>query len=157
MRFVLLASLLSAGWIMPVSAQMSDADAQRAGRSVLDAWNRTAIAKDVPGHAALYAEDVIEVSPFGIISGRPALTKSLQEQFKTYTVNPSTLEHVVMLGPNVMLRSGTWSGTAAMPNGPMPMRGYWSDVDVREGDGWQIRQESWNIAQPPPAPQQAEK
>lgn len=154
LRYALLACVLSAGWILPASAQMSDADALRAGRSVLDAWNRTAIAKDVSGHAALYAEDVVQVTPFGIIAGRPALIKNLQEGVTTYTANPSTLERVVMLGPSVMLRFGTWSGTTVMPNGSVPVRGYWSDVDVRDGDGWQIRQESWNVT-PPPPPQQA--
>ena len=134
---------------MPASAQMSDADAQRAGQSVLDAWNRTMIAKDVPGHAALYADNVIQVTPFGIIVGRPALAKATEELVKTYTANLSTLEHVVMLGPNVMLRSGTWNGTLTLTNGSMPVRGYWSDVDVRDGDGWQIREESSSITPPP--------
>lgn len=149
MRFALLASVLSVGWLMPASAQMSDADAQRAGQSVLDAWNRTMIAKDVPGHAALYADNVIQVTPFGIIVGRPALAKATEELVKTYTANLSTLEHVVMLGPNVMLRSGTWNGTLTLTNGSMPVRGYWSDVDVRDGDGWQIREESSSITPPP--------
>ncbi len=156
MRYALLALILNAAWMVPASAQTSDADAQRAGQSVLDAWNRTALAKDVTAHAALYAEDVIQVTPFGIISGKVALTNSLQGQYKTFTANPSTLEHVVMLGPNVMLRSGTWSGTLGTANGPMPMRGYWSDVDIHKGEGWQIRQENWSIT-PPPLPQQAEK
>jgi ketosteroid isomerase-like protein len=156
MRFALLASVLSVGWLMPASAQMSDADAQRAGQSVLDAWNRTMIAKDVPGHAALYADNVIQVTPFGIIVGRPALAKAMEELVKTYTANLSTLEHVVMLGPNVMLRSGAWNGTLTLTNGSMPVRGYWSDVDVRDGDDWQIREESSSIT-PPPLPQQAQK
>lgn len=148
MRSVVLATAIGAGWILPAWAQTSDADMQRAGRGVLDAWNRTMIAKDAQGHAALYAADVIQVTPFGIISGRPALTKSLEEGFKTFTANPSTLEHVAMLEPNVMLRSGTWSGTLVTPSGPVPMHGYWSDVDKRAGDGWQIQQESWSLTPP---------
>ena len=107
------------------------------------------IAKDVPGHAALYADNVIQVTPFGIIVGRPALAKATEELVKTYTANLSTLEHVVILGPNVMLRSGTWNGTLTLTNGSMPVRGYWSDVDVRDGDGWQIREESSSITPPP--------
>ena len=151
MRFILLACILFAGWIPPASAQTTDADARKAGQSVLDAWNRTMVAKDVLGHAALYTDNVIQITPFGIISGKPAFTKNMEEGFKSYTANPSTLEHVVMLGPNIMLRSGTWSGTLATQNGPMLGRGYWSDVDVRNGDGWQIQQESWSIT-PPPQP-----
>jgi Domain of unknown function (DUF4440) len=156
MRFALLASVLSAGWMLPALAQTPDADVQRAGQSVLDAWNRTMLAKNIPGHVALFAEDVIQVTPFGIVAGKPALTKSLEEQGRTYTPNPSTLKQVVMLGQNVMLRSGTWSGTLVLVTGSVPVGGYWSDVDVRDGDSWQIRQESWSIT-PPPQPQQTQK
>ena len=149
MRSVVFAAIIGIGWILPAWAQTSDADAQRAGQSVLDAWNRTRIAKDAQGHAALYAADVVQVTPFGIISGKPAFAKNLDEVLKTFTTNPSTLEHVAMLGPDVMLRSGTWSGTLATPSGPVPMHGYWSDVDKRAGDGWQIQHESWSLTPPP--------
>ncbi len=151
MRLVLFATVVGVGWILPAIAQTSDVDAQRAGQSILDAWNRTMIAKDAQGHAALYAADVIQVTPFGIISGKPAFTKSLEEGFKAFTANPSTLEHVAMLGPNVMLRSGTWNGTFVTPNGSIPGHGYWSDADVRADDGWQIQQESWSLT-PQPQP-----
>lgn len=148
MRLVVFATVLGAGGMLPAFAQTPDVDAQRAGQSVLDAWNRTMIAKDAQGHAALYAADAVQVTPFGIISSKPALTKSLEEGFKTFTANPSTLEHVVMLEPNVMLRSGTWSGTLVTPSGSVPMHGYWSDVDKRAGVGWQIQQESWSLTPP---------
>ncbi len=62
---------------------------------MLDAWNRTMIAKDIPAHTELYTEDAMQVTPFGIISGRAAITKSLEGCRKVYTVNPSTLTNVV--------------------------------------------------------------
>jgi uncharacterized protein (TIGR02246 family) len=156
-QLVVLASALALGWVVPAIAQTaSEADAQSAGESVLAAWNRTALAKDAAAHAALYTEDAIQVTPFGLVSGRPAIEKNLEAAFKNWTPNPSTLETVSMLAPNVMVRAGTWNATVTMPTGPTPVHGYWSDVDVRDGEGWKIRQETWNLV-PPPPPGQAPK
>jgi hypothetical protein len=30
-------------------------------------------------------------------------------------------------------------------------KGYWSAIDIREGDGWKIRMLTWNMTPPPPA------
>ena len=53
-----------------------------------------------------------------------------------------------MIGNGVMLRAGTWSGTYNGPNGPVHLKAYWSDTDVRDGNTWKIRQETYNVTPP---------
>lgn len=145
---VALALILGA---LPAAAQqVSEQDAQQAGQSILDAWNKTSQQRDAAGQAALFTEDATRVSPQGIISGRAAIESLTAESFKTYTPDSSTLERVVMIGNGVMLRTGSWSGTYNSPSGPLHMKGYWSDTDVRDGNTWKIRQLTYNSTPPPP-------
>jgi hypothetical protein len=55
-----------------------------------------------------------------------------------------------MIGDAMRLRTGTWEGVMQSPNGPMPVRGYWSTTDVRSGNAWLIRMEAFNVTMPPP-------
>ena len=42
-----------------------------------------------------------------------------------------------MLGPDNLTRSGEWSETGKGKNGEdVSIKGYWSEIDTREGDGW---------------------
>jgi hypothetical protein len=88
------------------------------------------------------------VTPHGLISGRASIESDAAEGFKVYTSDPSTLEQVKMIGNGVMLMAGTWSGTYNGPNGPVHLKGYWSDTDVRDGNTWKIRQETYNVTPP---------
>jgi len=135
----------------PAAAQqVSEQDAWQAGQGVLDAWNKTSQQKDAAGHAALFTEDAIRITPRGIISGRAAIESQAAEALKACTTDPSTLERVLMIGNGVMLRAGSWSATCNSPNGPLHLKGYWSDTDVRDGNTWKIRQETYNSTPPPP-------
>jgi uncharacterized protein (TIGR02246 family) len=148
-RFLAIVPVLAMGLAVSVAAQqVSEQDAQQAGQSVLDAWNKTYQQKDAAGHAALFTEDAIRVTPHGLISGRASIENDAAEGFKVYTSDPSTLEQVKMIGNGVMLRAGTWSGTYNGPNGPVHVKGYWSDTDVRDGNTWKIRQETYNVTPP---------
>src|ERR1700722_6108139 len=112
-RFLAIVPVLAMGLAVSGSAQqVSEQDAQQAGQSVLDAWNKTYQQKDAAGHAALFTEDAIRVTPHGLISGRASIESDAAEGFKVYTPDPSTLEQVKMVGNGVMLRAGTWSGTS---------------------------------------------
>jgi uncharacterized protein (TIGR02246 family) len=145
-RFLAIVPVLAMGIAVSAAAQqVSELDAQQAGQSVLDAWNKTYQQKDAAGHAALFTEDAIRVTPQGLMSGRAAIERAAAEAFKDYTPDPSTLEQVNMIGNGVMLRAGTWSGTYHGPNGPVHLKGYWSDTDVRDGNTWRIRQETFNV------------
>ncbi len=152
MRLFMIATALAAvGLAASATAQqVSEQDARKAGQSVLDAWNKAALQKDAVANAALFTEDAVRVTPNGLISGRAAIERRAVEDFKAYTPDPSKLEKVTMIGSAVMLRAGTWSGTYNSPHGPMHLKGYWSDTDVRDGDTWKIHQETYNVTPPPP-------
>ena len=150
-RFLMIVPALAISLAAPASAQqVSEQDARQAGQSVLDAWNKTAQQKDAAAHAALFTEDAVQVTPQGLVSGRAAIEGRAAEDFKSLRFDPSKLEQAKMIGTEVMLRAGTWSGTYNGPDGPVHLKGYWSDVDVRDGNTWKIRQETYNVTPPPP-------
>ena len=130
--------------------QASDQDARQLGQSFVDAWNKTMLQKDAAAHAALYAEDAVQVTPQGLVSGRAAIERGTAEAFKVFTFDPSKLEKLKMIGNGVVLRAGTWSGTYNGPHGPVRQAGYWSDTVVRDGDSWKIQQETYNVTPPTP-------
>ena len=144
MRFLAIVPLVGLA-VSAAAQQVSEQDAQQAGQSVLDAWDKTFQQKDAAGHAAIFTEDAIRVTPHGLISGRASIESDAAEGFKDYTPDPSTLERVKLIGNGVMLRAGTWSGTFHGPNGPVHLKGYLSDTDVRDGNTWKIRQETYNV------------
>jgi len=150
-RFLMIVPALMVGLAASSGAQqVSEQDARQAGQSILDAWNKTAQQKDAAAHAALFTEDAVQVTPRGLISGRAAIESHAAEDFKSFTADPSKLEQAKMIGSEVMLRAGTWSGTYNGPHGPVYLKGYWSDTDVRDGSTWKIRQETYNVTPPPP-------
>jgi hypothetical protein len=83
--------------------------------------------------------------------GREAIEKQGADGFKDYTADPSTLVQVTVIGTEVMLRTGDWSGTWHSPNGPVQVKGHWTTTDVRDGGTWRIRMEAYNVT-PPPSP-----
>ena len=46
--------------------------------------------------------------------------------------------------------NGEWSNTTKGQNGgPMQPKGYWANIQVREGDDWKIRLDIFNVTPPP--------
>jgi hypothetical protein len=37
---------------------------------------------------------------------------------------------------------------------PIPLKGYWAAIYVREGDDWKCRLDAYNVTPAPPAPAQ---
>ena len=51
-----------------------------------------------------------------------------------------------MLGPDTLTRAGVWSETGKGKNGEaVPVKGYWSEIDTRQGDAWKICELSGNL------------
>ena len=142
---------LALGSAIPVAAQQtSSPDARQAAESVVLAHNKAMQAKDAAGVAALYAEDVIFITPDGPLLGRAAVEKAAAALLKVLTPDPAKLDQVVMIGDAVRLRTGTWSGVIQSPNGPLHVKGNWTTTDVRDGNTWKIRMETDNTTMPPP-------
>ena len=112
---------------------------------------------DAAALGALYTEDAVLVTDRGPIYGREAIENWLADVFKSWqpknhtsTIDPHSVR---MLGPDNLTRSGEWSETGKGKNGEdVPIKGYWSEIDTREGDAWKIWMLAYNVTLPPPAP-----
>ena len=106
-------------------------------------WNEAYNNHDAAAFGALYTEDAIFLTVFGPVYGLKAIEKWYEDGFKgsqpknhTSTIDPQSVR---MLGPDTLTRSGEWSETGKGKNGEdVPIKGYWSEIDTREGDGWKI-------------------
>jgi uncharacterized protein (TIGR02246 family) len=95
---------------------------------------------DAAALAALFTEDALLVEPEGVFNGREAIEKALAELFRGWRPTNFLIEanKLNAIG-NGAWAVGQWWCTIESQNGPVPMRGYWSEIYVREGDAWQIR------------------
>jgi hypothetical protein len=54
--------------------------------------------------------------------------------------------YVVGATGNEAWRIGEWSQIVSVESGdPIQMKGFWSTIDVRQGDDWKMRMLTWNI------------
>ena len=142
---------------MPAAAQqLSEQEARTAVQSTIDIWVNAAQKKDAAAIAALYTEKSMRVTPNGILYGRAAIEKNLEEGLKVFSNISIKLEQVRVLGNDAIETQGTWSGVLQSPNGPVPVNGYWGATDIREGGTWKADLDVYNMATPP-APQEAKK
>ena len=73
--------------------------------------------------------------------------KGWQPKNHTSTIDPHSVR---MLGPDNLTRGGVWSETGKGKNGEdVPIKGYWSVIVTRQGDGWKICRATGNVT---PAP-----
>ena len=53
---------------------------------------------------------------------------------------------------NEVWANGYWSLTWQGKTGdPIQLKGYWSAIEVREGDAWKTRMQTWNVTPAPAA------
>jgi hypothetical protein len=137
--------------ILPVHcAGFPEQDARQVAQRLVDTHYKVAMNKEAAGAAALFTEDAIQITPQGFNSGGAAIEKFEAAGFKDYTSDPGKIDHVTTIGNGVILVAGSWSGTYHGPDGPLHLAGYWSWTDVRNGNLWKIRQETFNVTPPPP-------
>ena len=161
MKTPLLVTLLglAISFALPTFAQQTNTSDQQLreqlvqiGKKNDDAWNNN----DAAALAAIYTEDVIKVTDQGPIHGRQALEKWYAELFKTwhpknYILKTDSLR-IIGTADNIAA-NGEWSMTLQGKNGePIPLKGYWAAIYVREGDDWKCRLDVYNVTPAPPAP-----
>lgn len=142
---------------MPAAAQqLSEQEARAAVQSIVDVWVNAAQKKDAAAIAALYTEKSMQVTPNGILYGRAAIEKNLEEGLKAFSGVSIKLDQVHVLGNGAIEATGTWAGILQSPNGPVSVNGYWGATDVRDGSTWKADLDVYNMT-PPPAPVEAKK
>jgi uncharacterized protein (TIGR02246 family) len=153
---IITAVFLTALAVPAAAQQLSEQEARTAVQSLVDVWVNAAQKKDAATVAALYTEKSMRVTPDGILYGRAAIEKNLEEGLKVFSGISIKLDQVHVLGNGAIESTGTWSGVLQSPNGPVPVNGYWGATDVRDGGTWKADLDVYNMASPP-APQEAKK
>jgi hypothetical protein len=96
------------------------------------------------------------VTDGGPVYGRKAIEKWYADVFQGWHpknhVGKKDLNSIRYIGTpgGEIWSNGEWSESGQVKNGEViPIKGYWSAVDIREGDGWKIRMMTFNLV---PAP-----
>jgi uncharacterized protein (TIGR02246 family) len=104
----------------------------------VDAVNR----HDAYAVAAVYWDDGIEVTPFGVLSGRPAIERGLATQFKATDVRDfsETIDEIHVSGDHGWFVAH-WSATnVTQPGGDRrPVKGYITAVLEKRNGEWKAR------------------
>jgi uncharacterized protein (TIGR02246 family) len=156
MRIRLVVALvgLAISFALPTYAQQKDvADPQTAqkvlaiGKAFDDAQNN----HDAAAVAALFTRDAVFLTPEGPIIGRQAIQKWYADLYQWYhpknfiTKADGNAYHLIGTAGNELWATGEWSETGQGKNGePIPLKGYWLCIYVREADDWKIRLDAWN-------------
>jgi ketosteroid isomerase-like protein len=148
---------LAISFALPSYAQQKDvADPQTAQKilAIGKAIDEAIINEDPAAIAAQYTRDAVFVTTEGPIIGRQAIQKWYTEIYKSWHIKSRTSKvdgnapHFIGTAGNELWATGEWSETGQFKNGePIPIKGYWSDIYVHEGDDWKIRMCAWNATE----------
>jgi uncharacterized protein (TIGR02246 family) len=127
--------------------------------AIAKAYDEAVNTHDAAALAALYTEDAVFVTDGGPVHGRQAIEKWYANVFQGWQPKNHTgtfdgnAAHLIDTPGNAVWATGNWSETGQGQGGsPMQIRGYWSAIDVREGEGWKIRVMAYNLSPAPAVP-----
>ena len=100
--------------------------------------------------AALYTRDVVFVTTEGPIIGRQAIQKWYTDLYQWWhpknciTKLDENAAHLIGTAGNELWATGEWNEAGQGKTGePLPIKGHWLCIFVREGDDWKIRVAAW--------------
>jgi uncharacterized protein (TIGR02246 family) len=161
-RFVVPLVVLAVSFALPTYAQQKDlADPQTTQKilALLKALNDAHNNNDAAARAAFYTRDAVFVQPQGgPITGRQAIEKWFADVYQWWHPKNSIHKvdgnafHLIGTAGNEAWATGEWSETGQGKNGePVPIKGYWVCIFVREADDWKIRMMAGNKTPQPAA------
>jgi ketosteroid isomerase-like protein len=150
---------VASSFVLPSLAQQNDPVNPQITEKLnanIKAYDEAVNNNDAAAVAALYTEDAVFVSDRGPIYGRKAIEKWYADVFqgwhpknhagKTGQGSP----HAMGTAGNEIWSNGEWSETGQGGTGEaIQIKGYWSAIDIREGDSFKIRMMTYNLT---PAP-----
>ena len=157
-RCLLLALVgLAIGFAVPAFAQQKDTvDPQIIEQ--LDALTKKFMEfinnNDATAVAAVFTDDAVFVTPQGPVYGREAIEKWYSDLFKQVHISNQSAKgdefspHIIGTAGNELWSNGEWSLTYQVNGGgggPVQLKGYWSNIVVREGDAWKTRMGISNV------------
>jgi ketosteroid isomerase-like protein len=138
LRSLAIVPVLAIALVLPAAAQrLTEQEAQQAARSMVDQFSKAEASKDAAAMAALYTEDAVRVSGNGDMQlGREAIEKWYAKALPNWDANPSNLDRVKVVGGDVIVAIGRWSGNWHGENGLVPLKGGFNATCIRIGDTW---------------------
>jgi ketosteroid isomerase-like protein len=122
-------------------------------KALIDALDKS----DAAASAANFTEDAVLVTPYGPVFGQQAiqawyadLLKTVQLSIDFFPVDEDS-PHVLGRAGNELWATGKCSGTAKGLNGSVLGKGYWSAIDIREGDDWKFQMLCYSLTLAPAA------
>jgi ketosteroid isomerase-like protein len=156
MKIRLLALIgLAISFAFPTFAQQTstpDLQITQKIRAISKAYDEAVSNNDAAAVAALFTEDAVFVSDRGLIHGRQAIEKWYADVFqvwhpKNHIGKPDgDAPHIIGATGSEAWEAGEWSETGRGKAGhPVPVKGYWSTIDILEGDDWKIQMLTYNL------------
>ena len=145
---------LAISFALPTYAQQKDLADPQTTQKILASFKGFHEAhnnNDAAAIAAFYTRDAVFVTPGGPIIGRQAIEKWFADVYQWWHPKNSIHKvdgnafHLIGTAGNEAWATGEWSETGQGKNGePIPIKGYWCMIFVRESDDWKIRVASGN-------------
>lgn len=139
------AAAMLLGAVIQASAQQNEPGAggelfEKVQSEFADAYNR----KDVAAMAAFFSENAVRITPAGVFRGRGAIARELRRVVIELGLHDYSVRRTVSrLEGGMVFNAGEWQ--AKLGDGRQ-LRGYYSALLVREGDGVKIFEETVNVA-----------
>ena len=143
-------------FILPTYAQEKDlADPQTTQKilALCKANDEAHMNNDATAAATLFTRDaaLVTTDDSGPITGRQAIQKYYTDLYQWWQPKnciskvDENAAHLIGTAGNELWATGEWGETGQGKNGePLPIKGYWSMIYVREADDWKIRLKAWN-------------
>jgi len=133
------------GVVTPASTEQDEPGAggelfEKVQSEFAQAYNR----KDIAAMAAFFSENGVRITPSGVFRGREAIGRELERVVVDLKLHDYSVRRTVSrLEGNMVFNAGEWQ--AKLGDGQQ-LRGYYSALLVREGDGVKIFEETVNVA-----------
>ena len=148
---------LAISFAVPAFSQQKDAaDSQirqqldTLGQKYDEAFNND----DAAALAATFTENAVLVNDTGPVYGREPIEKYYADLFKQVHISNEIGKrdqyspHIIGTAGNELWSNGEWSLTYRVNGGgpgPIQLKGYWSNIYLREGDAWKTRMGMSNV------------
>ena len=156
MALVLALAGAAISFLLPALAQQKDTVASQIDEQIVKKFDEAFNNGDAAAVAALYTEDAVQVTPQGPVFGREAIEKLFtgmfqQGHFSNHLNKADQYSpHMIGTSGDEVWRTGEWSFTVQGKSGdPINLKGFWSAINVREGDTWKTRMLTYNVTPPP--------
>ena len=155
MRSLLTVVGFAIGFAVPTFAQQTNVQNVQQLHAIDKRSDEAFLNGDAAALALLFTEDAVLVTDTGPIYGRQAIERYYADMFQILhyfshdTTYDPTSPHPIGSDGNGVWENGEWSSAIAPRGedcGPRQIRGYFASVNVREGDHWEIRMLTSNVA-----------